>query len=186
MRIVIGLGNPGKEYEGTRHNVGFMVIDELANALGIDVRKSKCQALYGEGTYQGEKIVLVKPMTYMNLSGQAVRQVLDWYKPDASEWVVVYDDMDLPLGKIRLRVKGGAGGHNGIKSIISCVGTQDFLRIRVGIDRPDPGVTVVDHVLSAFCKEQRPLVEQAIRNAASALQTYIEDSFQTAMNRHNS
>ncbi|GAX88664.1 aminoacyl-tRNA hydrolase [Effusibacillus lacus] len=185
MRIVIGLGNPGREYETTRHNVGFMVIDKLSDSLGIEVRKSKFQALYGEGMHKGEKVVLVKPMTYMNLSGHSVRQVLDWYKPEPEEWAVVYDDMDLPLGTVRLRVKGSAGGHNGIKSIISTLGSQEFLRVRIGIDRPDVGVSVVDHVLSPFRKEQRPALEDAVLKSASALRTFIEETFQAAMNKHN-
>ncbi|MFC4768546.1 aminoacyl-tRNA hydrolase [Effusibacillus consociatus] len=185
MRIIIGLGNPGKEYETTRHNVGFVAIDKLSDTLGIEVRKSKFQALYGEGIHKGEKVVLVKPMTYMNLSGQSVRQLLDWYKPEPDEWVVVYDDMDLPLGTVRLRVKGSAGGHNGIKSIIASTGTQEFLRVKIGVDRPAPGVTVVDHVLSSFRKEERPLVDEAIKKTTDALQTYIEESFQNAMNKHN-
>lgn len=185
MRIIIGLGNPGKEYETTRHNVGFIAVDHLAASLGLDVRKNKFQALFGEGTYKGEKIVLVKPLTYMNLSGQSVRQVLDWYKPDGNEWTVVYDDMDLPVGTVRLRTKGSAGGHNGIKSIIANVGSQEFLRIKIGVGRPETGVTVVDHVLSSFRKEQRPLVEESIKRTTSALHTFIQENFQAAMNKHN-
>lgn len=185
MRIIIGLGNPGKEYEKTRHNVGFMAIDKLASELGIELRKSKFQALYGEGTVNGEKVVLVKPITYMNLSGQSIRQVLDWYKPSDHEWTVVYDDMDLPVGTVRLRVKGGAGGHNGIKSAISTTGTQDFLRVRIGVGRPHQGITVVDHVLTSFRKEEWPLVEEAIEKSSAALKTFINEDFQTAMNRYN-
>jgi PTH1 family peptidyl-tRNA hydrolase len=185
VRIVIGLGNPGKEYEATKHNAGFMAIDELAASLDIDVRKNKFQSLYGEGSHRGEKVVLVKPMTFMNLSGQAVRQVLDWYKPAPDEWVVVYDDMDLPLGSIRLRVKGSAGGHNGIKSIIANVGSEEFLRVRMGVGRPDPGVAVVDHVLSPFRKEQIGLLAESKEKASRALLTFIEENFQAAMNKHN-
>jgi PTH1 family peptidyl-tRNA hydrolase len=185
MRIIIGLGNPGKEYESTKHNVGFLAVDELAASLVMDVRKNKFQSLYGETVVKGEKIVLVKPMTYMNLSGQSVRQVLDWYKPAQEEWAVVYDDLDLPLGSIRMRVKGSAGGHNGIKSIISHVGTSEFLRVKMGIGRPPVGVTVVDYVLSSFRKEDQPALRHMIEASTAALRTYVETDFQTAMNRHN-
>lgn len=185
MRIIIGLGNPGKEYEHTKHNVGFMAVDGLASSLGMELRKNKFQALYGESTAKGEKIVLVKPMTFMNLSGQSVRQVLDWYKPDLEEWTIVCDDMDLPIGSIRLRVKGSSGGHNGIKSIIAHTDTQDFLRLKMGIGRPPTGVTVVDHVLTSFRKEDQPALKMMVEKVSAALQTYIEADFQTAMNRHN-
>lgn len=185
MRIIIGLGNPGREYEKTKHNVGFMAVDELASSLGIEMRKNKFQALYGEASVKGEKIVLVKPMTYMNLSGQSVRQVLDWYKPSLEEWAVAFDDMDLPVGNIRLREKGSSGGHNGIKSIIANLGAQEFLRVKIGVGRPEAGVTVVDHVLTGFPKADRPKLEEAIQKALHALKTYIESDFQTAMNRYN-
>lgn len=185
MRIIIGLGNPGKEYELTKHNAGFLAVNELAASLGVDVHKNKFQALYGETVIKGEKIVLVKPMTYMNLSGQSVRQVLDWYKPAPDEWIVIYDDLDLPLGTIRLRMKGSAGGHNGIKSIISHVGTSEFLRMKMGIGRPPVGVTVSDYVLSSFRKEDQPALQKMIEASAAALRTYLETDFQTAMNRHN-
>lgn len=185
MRVIVGLGNPGREYETTRHNVGFMAVDRLSADLGIEIRKKKFEALCGEGTVDGKKVVLVKPMTYMNLSGQAVRQVLDWYKPAADEWVIVYDDMDLPLGMIRLRVKGSSGGHNGIKSIISCTGTQEFLRLRIGVGRPAPGTTVVEHVLSPFRKDEQPLAEETVGKATAALHTFVEENFSAAMNKHN-
>ncbi|BCJ87409.1 aminoacyl-tRNA hydrolase [Effusibacillus dendaii] len=185
MRIIFGLGNPGKEYQFTRHNVGFVAVDHLADTLGIEIAKSKFQALYGEGSHQGEKVVLVKPLTYMNLSGQSVRQVLDWYKPTPSEWVVVYDDMDLPLGTVRLRVKGSSGGHNGIKSIISTVGSQEFQRVRIGVGRPAPGKTVIDHVLSSFHKEENARLEETYKQTTAALHTFIQVDFQTAMNRYN-
>lgn len=185
MKILIGLGNPGPRYERTRHNVGFMAIDQAANKWDIAVTKSKFQSLYGEGTWRGEKVVLVKPMTFMNLSGQAVRQVLDWYKPDDGEWAVLYDDMDIPTGSLRLRVKGSAGGHNGIKSIIAHVGTQEFSRIRIGVSRPPVGVPVVDYVLDSFSNSERADIESALQRSVEAMDVFVEEGFTTAMNRFN-
>lgn len=186
MKIFVGLGNPGKQYEGTRHNAGFSVIDQAADRLNIHVSKSKFLGLYGEGSHQGEKVVLVKPMTYMNVSGQTVRGLVDWYKPNLQDLIIIYDDMDIPPGALRLRVKGSAGGHNGIKSIISHLGTQEFPRIRIGIGRPGAGHDVVNHVLSGFLPQERPLIEDAMNRAADAMLCIIESGFQQAMNRFNS
>ncbi|GIM46044.1 peptidyl-tRNA hydrolase [Collibacillus ludicampi] len=185
MKIFVGLGNPGKEYEGTRHNIGFDVIDQAAKTFGIDVTKNKFQALYGEGIDRGEKIVLVRPMTYMNLSGQSVRALVDWYKPSIEDLIILYDDMDFPPGSLRLRVKGSAGGHNGIKSIISHLGTQEFYRIRIGIGRPAPGRDVINHVLSRFTSEERPLMEEAVKRAVEAMACILTDGFEKAMNQFN-
>jgi peptidyl-tRNA hydrolase, PTH1 family len=185
MKIFVGLGNPGREYAGTRHNIGFEVIDEAARAFGVDVAKSKFQALYGEGLFRGEKIVLVKPMTFMNLSGQAVRALADWYKPAVEDLIILYDDMDLPPGALRLRIKGSSGGHNGIKSIIAHLGTQEFYRMRIGIGRPAPGRDVISHVMSRFGKEERPLMDQTVKRAVEALECIVTEGFQKAMNRFN-
>lgn len=152
MKWIVGLGNPGTEYAATRHNIGFMAIDSLADRFGIQVRESKCKALIGEGRVGTEKVVLIKPMTYMNLSGEAVRAYMDYYKADIEDFIVLYDDMDTELGKIRLRYQGSAGGHNGIKSLIQHLGTQSFNRVRMGISRPEPGRSIVDYVLSTFPK----------------------------------
>jgi PTH1 family peptidyl-tRNA hydrolase len=185
MRLVVGLGNPGPEYEATRHNMGFMAIDALAEMLGIRVEKQKFQSLIGEAVFQGEKVILAKPLTYMNLSGQAVRAMFDWYKPGFHEFVVLFDDMDIPLGQIRLRMKGSAGGHNGIKSIIQHLGTQEFYRIRMGIGRPKPGTDVVKHVLSPFGKEEIPTVQDTIEKTVEATKFYLTHSFDLTMNRFN-
>ena len=172
MYAIIGLGNPDKKYEKTRHNVGFDVIDELAEQMGIEVKTKRHKALCGIGTIGSEKVVLVKPQTYMNLSGESVRAVMDFYKLDAkSDIIVVSDDISLPVGKIRIRTKGSAGGHNGLKSIISHAGTDGFTRIRVGVGANEGDL--VKHVLGKFSKQDRVFVDDAIRDAASAAELIV-------------
>ena len=172
MYAIIGLGNPDKKYEKTRHNVGFDVIDELAEQMGIEVKTKRHKALCGIGTIGSEKVVLVKPQTYMNLSGESVRAVMDFYKLDAkSDIIVVSDDISLPVGKIRIRTKGSAGGHNGLKSIISHAGTDGFTRIKVGVGANEGDL--VKHVLGKFSKQDRVFVDDAIRDAASAAELIV-------------
>lgn len=184
MYAIIGLGNPDKKYEKTRHNVGFDVIDELAEQMGIEVKTKRHKALCGIGTIGSEKVVLVKPQTYMNLSGESVRAVMDFYKLDAkSDIIVVSDDISLPVGKIRIRTKGSAGGHNGLKSIISHVGTDGFTRIKVGVGANEGDL--VKHVLGKFSKQDRVFVDDAIRDAASAAEVIVMYDAQTAMNKYN-
>ncbi|WP_455950706.1 aminoacyl-tRNA hydrolase [Eubacterium sp.] len=184
MYAIIGLGNPDKKYEKTRHNVGFDVIDELAEQMGIEVKTKRHKALCGIGTIGSEKVVLVKPQTYMNLSGESVRAVMDFYKLDAkSDIIVVSDDISLPVGKIRIRTKGSAGGHNGLKSIISHVGTDGFTRIKVGVGANEGDL--VKHVLGKFSKQDRVFVDDAIRDAASAVEVIVMYDAQTAMNKYN-
>lgn len=185
MKIFVGLGNPGPEYENTRHNAGFMAIDQAAKAFAIHVSKNKFQSLCGEGMVQGEKVVLVKPMTFMNLSGEAVRAVVDWFKPKREDLVIIYDDMDLPPGTLRLRIKGSSGGHNGIKSIISSLGTEEFQRLRIGIGRPALGTSVISHVLSRFTADERPKMDAAIQRTVEAMACIVTDGFARAMNRFN-
>lgn len=185
MKLIIGLGNPGKEYEMTRHNIGWMALDRLAKEWNIDVTKSKYRALYGEGTVRGEKVVLLKPMTYMNLSGESLSQAMQWYKPDLKDIVVLYDDMDIPLGKLRLRTKGSPGGHNGIKSLVQHLGTQEFNRVRMGIGRPHPGSDVIKHVLTNFRKEEVEEVENAVSKIGDVIECIIDQGFLIAMNRFN-
>ncbi|MFR4318717.1 MAG: aminoacyl-tRNA hydrolase [Eubacterium sp.] len=184
MYAIIGLGNPEKKYEKTRHNVGFDVIDELAEQMGIEVKTKRHKALCGIGTIGSEKVVLVKPQTYMNLSGESVRAVMDFYKLDAkSDIIVVSDDISLPVGKIRIRTKGSAGGHNGLKSIISHAGTDGFTRIKVGVGANEGDL--VKHVLGKFSKQDRVFVDDAIRDAASAAELIVMYGAQTAMNKYN-
>ncbi len=155
MKIIIGLGNPGKQYEQTRHNIGFRSLIGCQVELSIPLDQSKFKGLYGIGFYKGEKVLLLKPLTYMNLSGESIRAVIDYYQIDLEDLLVIYDDLDLPVGKIRLRQKGSAGGHNGIKSTIAHLGTQEFNRIRIGIDRPQQGMNIPDYVLGRFREHEQ-------------------------------
>jgi PTH1 family peptidyl-tRNA hydrolase len=186
MKVIVGLGNPGRKYEKTRHNVGFWVVDQLAEDLGISFNISKFNGLIGEGRIGDEKVILVKPLTYMNLSGECVGPLLHFYKIDPKEdLLVVYDDLDLPCGKIRLREKGSSGGHNGMKSLIAHLNTEQFKRIKIGIERPEPGRQVPDYVLSPFTKEQEEIVLSAVNRAVSAVKDWMQNSFANVMNKYN-
>ncbi|KAF1304183.1 aminoacyl-tRNA hydrolase [Enterococcus saccharolyticus] len=186
MKMIVGLGNPGRKYEKTKHNVGFMAVDRLATRYAATFKKNPFEAEVAEFFINGEKILLVKPQTFMNESGRAVGPLMTYFGIYPEELVVIYDDLDLALGKIRLRQKGSAGGHNGIKSIISHLDTKEFDRIKIGIDRPKPSMTVVNHVLSPFSKEDQPLIEQSIDKAMDATIDYIEgNDFVATMNRFN-
>lgn len=184
MKLIVGLGNPGKEYAGTRHNCGFMVIDRLASKLNVDVDQNKFKGLYAKVKYHGEDIILLKPQTYMNLSGEAVIAAMNFFKIDIDDILVIYDDLDMPVGKLRLRKTGSAGGHNGIKNIIAHLNSQDFKRIRVGIDR-HKYMNVADYVLSRFSKVESEAIEQGIENAANAVLDYLDNDFNHAMNYYN-
>ncbi|MGG0719531.1 aminoacyl-tRNA hydrolase [Robertmurraya massiliosenegalensis] len=185
MKLIVGLGNPGKQYEKTRHNIGFEVIDELSERLQIPLNQSKHKGLYGIGNVRGEKVILLKPLTYMNLSGESVRPLMDYYQIELEDVIVIYDDLDLPVGRIRLRQKGSAGGHNGIKSMIAHMGTQEFNRIRVGINRPTNGQPIVDYVLGRFTKEEREQLELVIKKCSEACEAIFEKPFLQVMNDFN-
>ncbi|WP_102347996.1 aminoacyl-tRNA hydrolase [Bacillus sp. Marseille-P3661] len=185
MKYFIGLGNPGKDYEKTRHNVGFMVIDELSKRWNLPLNKEKFKGLYGSGIINGEKVILLKPLTYMNLSGESIKPLMDYYDIELEDVIVIYDDLDLPTGSIRLRTKGSAGGHNGIKSTIQHLGTQTFKRIRIGIDRPTNGMRVPDYVLGVFGAEERPTIENAIVKSADACEKWLTSPFVEVMNEFN-
>jgi len=186
MRWIVGLGNPGPKYEKTRHNAGFMVIDELARRWGAGHFQNKCKALVADVRIGSTKVYLIKPMTYMNLSGESVRAFMDYFDADLSDAIIIYDDLDTEVGKIRLRYQGSAGGHNGIKSIIQHTGTQVFNRIRMGISRPKPGeASVIDYVLAPFSKEEAPLVQQMIRDAADAVEFSLTHTFEQTMAKFN-
>lgn len=190
-RLIVGLGNPGTKYDRTRHNVGFEVIEALAKSYpGLSlVENKRFQGKTGEFRSGSERVVLLQPTTYMNLSGQAVRAVLDWYKLDPASVLVVYDDMDLPTGKLRLRLSGGAGGHNGMKSIISHLGTKGFPRLRVGIGATEKESArddaVVSHVLGRFAPDQRKIVDAVIPLAVDAIDFSLRKGFERAMNLYN-
>jgi PTH1 family peptidyl-tRNA hydrolase len=186
MKLIVGLGNPGTKYEHTRHNVGFDVIDCLSEMLGITLKSGRFNSLYGEALAGSEKVLLMKPLTYMNLSGEAVRPMMDWYRLDLADLLVIYDDLDLPVGQIRLRLKGSSGGHNGIKSLEQHLNTPLFKRIRIGIGRPHEGMTVIQHVLTSFTAEEKSRVEQAIEAAAKAARDWLTNPFEQVMNTYNS
>lgn len=186
MFIIAGLGNPGKRYENTRHNVGFDAIDELVDRYRIPGSGVSHKAMVGKGIMEGQKVLLAKPLTYMNLSGEAIRGLVDYYKIDPeAELLVIYDDISLEPGNIRIRKKGSAGGHNGIKSIIAQLGTQNFQRIRIGVGEKPKNWDLADYVLGTFGKEDRPLVEEALGNAAEAAAMIIQGKIDEAMNRFN-
>ncbi|MFB9758755.1 MULTISPECIES: aminoacyl-tRNA hydrolase [Bacillaceae] len=185
MKLIAGLGNPGREYEATRHNIGFMVIDELSKRWNIPLNQQKFKGIFGSGVVNGEKVILLKPLTYMNLSGESIRPLLDYYKIEVADFIVLYDDLDLPVGKLRLRTKGSAGGHNGIKSTIAHLGTQEFNRIRMGIDRPKHGMKVVDYVLGRFAAEEMSEVQHSIQKSADACEQWLSAPFLQVMNTFN-
>ena len=185
MKIITGLGNPGTEYAKTKHNVGFMFVDALADKLGVTEWKDKFDAKIGEGRIGMEKVLLVKPQTYMNDSGRAVGPVMNFYKLTPEDLIVAHDDMDIPAGTIRIRKKGSAGGHNGIKSILAHVGDEHFSRVRIGIGRPLPGWTVVNHVLAAFSEEDAPKITEAINYLIPAVECIVNEDVDMAMNRYN-
>ena len=186
MYIIAGLGNPGKEYENTRHNAGFMVIDKIADKAGIRVGEKKHKALIGKGTFAGEKVVLVKPQTYMNLSGESLREVVDYYKVDfENELIVISDDIDLDVGQLRIRPKGSAGGHNGLKNIIKMLGSENFIRVRMGVGAKRVGGDLVSHVLGSIEKKDMESFEETIETAVSAIETIMESGTETAMNKFN-
>lgn len=186
MFIIVGLGNPTAEYEGTRHNAGFEVIDALARKYNIDVDTKKHRAYIGKGMIEGQKVILAKPQTYMNLSGESVRSLLDYYKVDeAQELLVIYDDISLGTGQIRIRAKGSAGGHNGIKNIIAHLGSQVFLRIKVGVGEKPPKWDLADYVLGRFSKEEQEQMEEGYEHAVCAVKEILTGNVEAAMNEYN-
>ena len=186
MVIIVGLGNPKKEYENTRHNVGFMAIDALADKYHINVMDCKHKALVGKGVIGSTKVVLVKPLTYMNLSGEAIRAVVDYYKVDAeSELIVIYDDISLDVGQLRIRKKGSAGGHNGIKNIIANLKSDTFLRIKIGVGEKPKEYDLVDYVLGHFSKEELEVMRESLEKVDGAVSLMLEDKVDAAMNQYN-
>jgi len=183
--VIAGLGNPGKEYEKTRHNMGFRSIDVLSSDEGIDVSKSKFHALIGRGRIAGKKVILVKPQTYMNRSGQAVREAAMYFDVPPQNLIVVYDDIDLPSGSIRIRKSGGAGTHNGMKSVVDQLGTKDFVRVRIGVGGAENGEDLVDRVIGKVPKDEQKILDEAAAEAAAAVKDIISIGVDNAMNRHN-
>lgn len=186
MFLIVGLGNPGREYEKTRHNVGFAVIDALADKYNISVADRKSRAFCGKGIIGGQKVLLAKPQTYMNLSGESIRSLTDYYKIDVeTELLVIFDDVSLDVGTLRIRKKGSAGGHNGIKNIIANLGTDTFERIKVGVGEKPKGYDLADYVLGHFTKAEQELMEEGYQNVISAVERIVQGEIDAAMNQFN-
>lgn len=185
MFIIAGLGNPGLRYANTRHNIGFITLDILAQKLGIEVKRAKHKALIGEGTLAGEKILLAKPQTYMNLSGESILDLRNWYKVEDSRIIIIYDDIDLDVGVLRIRSSGSAGTHNGMKSIIYQINSQDFPRVRLGIGRAPEGWDLKDYVLSTFREDEIPQMKEACERAVEGIELIVSKGVDYAMSRCN-
>jgi PTH1 family peptidyl-tRNA hydrolase len=186
MKLIVGLGNPGSEYSGTRHNIGWEVVDRLASRLAWTQKPAKkFDGLLMDGTIGSEKVLLLKPLTYMNLSGKSVAAAMNFYQLSPADVMIVLDDLALPCGKIRLRPNGSSGGHNGLKDIERAIATNEYPRLRIGIDAPLPPIAGKDYVLGKFSAEQRTKIEPAIDRAVSAITTWIKSGMTTAMNRFN-
>jgi peptidyl-tRNA hydrolase, PTH1 family len=183
--LIVGLGNPGRKYEDTRHNIGFWVVDELARRHNLTFGKTERKAITADGLIKGKRVLLAKPQTYMNLSGEAVRALIDFYKIDPINLIVAYDDMDLSLGTLRLRKSGSAGGQNGVRNIIQHLGTQDFDRVRCGIDRPPGRMPAKNYVLHPFTGDDTITAKLLVERAADAIETWLTDGMELAMTRHN-
>ncbi len=183
MILIVGLGNPGKQYEQTRHNIGFDVIDYMANKYNIDVNREKFKGICGEGFIENKKVILLKPLTYMNLSGESIRELANFYKLEDDEIIVVYDDISLDIGRLRIREKGSAGGHNGIKSIIQNLGGDKFPRVKVGVGQPKDNL--VNHVLGKFSKEDREHIEKVIPVVSDAIVEIVKKDAKESMNKFN-
>lgn len=186
MYIIVGLGNPGKDYKNTRHNIGFDVIDTLADMAGISVIEKKHKAIIGKGVIDGQKVILAKPQTYMNLSGESVRDIIDYYKVDEEqELIVISDDISLDVGMLRVRKKGSAGGHNGLKNIIQHLGHDTFMRIKMGVGEKPKGYDLADYVLGHFTQEERKIMDEAAKSAAEAVRMMMAGDVDKAMNTFN-
>jgi peptidyl-tRNA hydrolase, PTH1 family len=185
MKLVVGLGNPGKRYDGTRHNVGFVVVDLLAKAPGVGSFQDRFDADLAEWHEDGEKVLLMKPQTFMNLSGRSVRQAVDFYQLEHKDLLVICDDMALPLGKLRFRARGTHGGHNGLRDIQGHLGTTDYSRLRLGVDVPDEQRDAVDHVLGKFKPSEKPVIADAVSLAVQAVAMWVKQGIQKCMNQYN-
>lgn len=186
MYIIAGLGNPDRQYQNTRHNIGFDVVDAIAEKYDIAMGERKHKAVIGKGFIAGQKVVLVKPQTYMNLSGESIRAVIDFYKVDEKdELIVISDDVSLDVGRIRIRKKGSAGGHNGLKNIILHLGHDEFMRVRMGVGEKPQGRDLADYVLGHFTREEREVIDESIRNAAAAIEIMVTQGPDAAMNLYN-
>ena len=185
MYLIVGLGNPESEYAHTRHNMGFDTINELAKSNNINITKTKFKALYETGIIQNEKVILLKPQTYMNLSGEAIKEARDFYNVKPEEIIVIYDDIDIEKGKIKLRKKGGPGSHNGMKSVVQELNTTDFIRIRVGIGQPEFKSDMINYVIGNVPEEEQKILQQGTKKAAEAIEEILKNGIDIAMNKFN-
>ena len=185
VMIIVGLGNPGPKYSGTRHNIGFQCIDRMAKRWGIEVSERRAKAVLGKGSYRGQNVVLAKPRTFMNHSGEGLSYLLARFSAVPADLLVIYDEMALPMGKLRLRSTGSDAGHNGIRSIIDCLNTAEFPRLRIGIGRPDPESNYVTHVLDRFSQEDQTIIDEVVDRVILATECIIEESLERAMNKFN-
>ena len=184
MKIIVGLGNPGVRYQGNRHNIGFQVVDRLAENHQISISKKRLKAFYGTGRIDSQEVVLAKPITFMNRSGEAVRRIVDFLKVGIDDLIVVHDDLDLPFGRLRFKRRGGDGGHQGVRSIIEAMGGNTFLRLKAGVGRPPRGMEVAEYVLCNFDESQRPQLDEVCSRAAEALMVMLSEGIEVAMNRY--
>jgi PTH1 family peptidyl-tRNA hydrolase len=185
MHIIVGLGNPTDKYQATRHNIGWDAITRLSDDYRIPLDSRKHKAICGKGYIEGEKVILAQPLTYMNLSGESVRELVDYYKVSPEEVIIIYDDISLAVGQLRIRKKGSAGGHNGIKSIISHLGTDEFPRIKIGVGDKPKDWDLADYVLSRFSKEEEPVIRDALEDTSDAIRKMVTGDIDTAMNLYN-
>ena len=183
MFLIVGLGNPGKEYDGTRHNIGFAAVDYIADKYNIELNRVKFKGVFGEGFIDGKKVILLKPTTYMNLSGESIREVINFYKISNEEVIVIYDDISLEVGRLRIREKGSHGGHNGIKSIIANLGTDVFPRVKIGVGAPKGNL--VSHVLGKFSEDEIEILRETIKASSDAVSIMIKSDAKEAMNKLN-
>lgn len=185
MKLIVGLGNPGREYEKTRHNTGFMALDLVARELNISVTSEKFKGLYGKGNIKGESVILLKPQTFMNLSGESIREAIDFYKIDKEQLIIIYDDIDIEPGIIKIRKTGGPGTHNGMKSVLQNISTKDFTRIRVGIGKPKHKNDLINYVIGNIPEEEKEILDEATTLAKDAIIEIIKNGVDNAMNKYN-
>lgn len=185
MYLIVGLGNPENEYAKTRHNMGFNTINEIAKNNNIEITKTKFKGLYGSGIIQGKKIILLKPQTYMNLSGESIKEIIDFYNIELNEIIVIYDDIDIEKGTIKIRKKGGPGAHNGMKSIVENLKTSEFARVRVGIGQPEFKNDMINYVIGKVPEEEQEILQQGVKKAALAIEEIIKNGIDIAMNKFN-
>lgn len=185
MHLIVGLGNPENDYSKTRHNMGFNVINKLAIQYNIDVNKSKFKGLYGSGLIEGEKVILLKPQTFMNLSGESIIEIMNFYKITSEDLIVIYDDIDIDIGNVRIRKSGSAGTHNGMKSVISCINSEKFIRVRVGIGKPKNKMDMISYVLGHIPEEEQKELDKGIETAKDAVIEILKNNVDSAMNKFN-